>query len=66
MMGMILFTLAAALFANDNAEFLQDAEAKRQAGCTFTYVGKQDIRSDVPHIGVNDKHIYFTMEPCDE
>jgi len=66
MMGMILFTLAAALFANDNAEFLQDAEAKRQAGCTFTYVGKQDIRSDVPHIAINDQYIYFTMEPCND
>jgi spore coat protein CotF len=66
MMGMILFTLAAALFANDNAEFLQDVEAKRQMNCTFTYVGKQDIRPSVPHIGVDDKYIYFTMEPCNE
>ena len=66
MRGMILFTLAAALFANDNAEFLQDAEAKHQAGCTFTYVGKQYIRPDVPHIGVDEKYIYFTMEPCND
>ena len=64
MMGTVLITLAAMLFASDNAEFLQDAEAKRQAGCTFTYVGKQDIRPDVPHIGVDEKYIYFTMEPC--
>jgi hypothetical protein len=54
------------LFASDNAKFLQDAEAKRQAGCTFTYVGKQDIRPDVPHIGVDEKYIYFTMEPCND
>jgi len=66
MMGTVLITLAAMLFASDNAAFFKDVEVKRQMDCTFTYVGKQDIRPDVPHIGVDEKYIYFTMEPCND
>ena len=66
MMGTVLITLAAMLFASDNAAFCKDVEVKRQMDCTFTYVGKQDIRPDVPHIGVDERYIYFTMEPCND
>lgn len=63
-MSMILIALTVALFSHDNAEFIKDVEAKRQQNCSFTYVGKQDIRPEVPHIGVDNKYIYFSMEPC--
>ena len=66
MMGTLLFVLAAALFANDNAEFIQDMNDKREWGCTFSYSGRQYARDDVPHIAVDNTYIYFTMEPCDE
>ena len=62
----ILLAVTIALFANDNSEFFQDVEVKRQMNCTFTYVGKQDIRPSVPHIGVDEKYIYFSMEPCND
>jgi len=62
----IIFVLGAALFINDNAEFIQDMNDKREWGCTFSYTGKQYARDDVPHIAVDDTYIYFTMEPCDD
>jgi hypothetical protein len=65
MFGLIA-VMAFALFTQDNAEFIQDMNEKRQLDCTFTYVGKQDARPDVPHIAVDNKYIYFSMEPCDE
>lgn len=66
MMGTLLLVLAAALFANDNSEFIQDMNDKQAWGCTFSYTGKQYARDDVPHIAVDNTYIYFTMEPCDE
>ena len=62
----ILTVMAFALFAQDNGEFIQDMNDKLAQDCTFTYVGKQDIRPSVPHIGVDDKYVYFSMEPCDD
>tara|TARA_R110002012_G_scaffold317276_2_gene533264 strand:- start:1307 stop:1510 length:204 start_codon:yes stop_codon:yes gene_type:complete len=60
----LMVVLSAALFANDNAEFFKDVEAKREMSCTFTYVGKQNVRPNVPHIAVDNKYVYFSMEPC--
>lgn len=65
MFGLIA-VMAFALFTQDNAEFIQDMNEKLEWDCTFTYVGKQDARPDVPHIAVDNKYIYFSMEPCDE
>ena len=62
----IIFVLGAALFINDNAEFIQDMNDKREWGCTFSYSGKQYARDDVPHIAVEDTYINFTIEPFDE
>ena len=53
-----------ALFSHDNAEFIEDVEVKRGFTCDFTYVGKREARPDVPHIAVDGKWIYFSMEPC--
>ena len=61
---MVVFGIA--LFSQDNAEFIQDMNEKKQWDCTFTYVGKQNARPDVPHIAVDNKYVYFSMEPCDE
>ena len=62
----IFVLLGFALFVNDNAEFIQDMNDKREWGCTFSYSGRQYARDDVPHIAVDDTYIYFTMEPCDD
>lgn len=65
-MSMILITLTVALFSQENASFIKDVEVKRQQNCTFTYVGQQAKRPDVPHISVDNKYIYFSMEPCNK
>ena len=62
----LLFVTAFAMFSHDNAEFIQDMNDKLEWDCTFTYVGKQNARPDVPHIAVDNKYVYFSMEPCDE
>ena len=60
----LLATFAFAMFAHDNAEFITDMNDKLEQDCTFTYVGKQEVRPDVPHIAVDNKYVYFSMEPC--
>jgi len=60
----LLATFAFAMFAQDNAEFITDMNAKLEQDCTFTYTGKQEVRPDVPHIAVDNKYVYFSMEPC--
>ena len=60
----LLATVAFAMFAHDNAEFITDMNAKLEQNCTFTYTGKQEVRPDVPHIAVDNKYFYFSMEPC--
>lgn len=62
----IVAVMAAVLFMQDNAEFIQDMNDKLQQDCTFSYTGKREVRDDVPHIAINDEYVYFTMEPCDE
>ena len=62
----IIFVLGAALFINDNAEFIKDMNDKQEWGCTFSYTGKQYAREDVPHIAINEEFVYFTMEPCED
>ena len=60
----LLATVAFAMFAHDNAEFINDMNEKLEQDCSFTYVGKQEVRPDVPHIAVDNKYVYFSMEPC--
>ena len=60
----LLATFAFAVFAHDNAEFINYMNDKLEQDCTFTYVGKQEVRPDVPHIAVDNKYVYFSMEPC--
>ena len=40
----LLVTFAFAMFAHDNAEFINDMNDKLEQDCTFTYVGKQEVR----------------------
>jgi len=58
--------IVAALFVQDNSEFITDMNNKLDSGCTFAYAGKQYAREDVPHIASEDLYIYFSMEPCVE
>ena len=60
----LLATVAFAMFAHDNAEFINDMNEKLEQDCSFPYVGKQEVRPDVPHIAVDNKYVYFSMEPC--
>jgi hypothetical protein len=62
----LIVVFSFAMFSQDNAEFIQDMNKKLEWDCTFTYVGKQNARPDVPHIAVDNKYVYFSMEPCDE
>ena len=62
----IIFVLGAALFINDNAEFIQDMNDKRECSCTFSYTGNSMHGGRATHCCGFDTYIYFTMEPCDE
>ena len=62
----VFAVLVAALFIQDNSEFIEDMNDKLEWGCTFTYTGKEYAREDVPHPAADDVYVYFTMEPCDE
>ena len=62
----IVAVMAAVLFIQDNAEFIDDMNSKLQQDCTFSYTGKQYAREDVPHIAINEEFVYFTMEPGDD
>jgi hypothetical protein len=58
---MIIITIITGLFMFDNAPYFADVKSKQQQGYNFSYVGKQDVREDVPSLPLVDK-IYFSME----
>lgn len=64
MIETVLATLA--LFSYDNATFFRDVENKQAQGYSFCYVGKREVRPDVPNIAVDNKYIYFSMENCND
>lgn len=57
---MIIITIITGLFMFDNSPYFADVISKQEQGYSFSYVGKQDVREDVPSLPLGDK-IYFSM-----